>query len=53
MLRDPFSIVTKRVGTVEGQKIDHVTRIEPAIPPMTEVYGLAVILVVGRLGSVF
>ena len=52
----PISIVTKRVGTVEGQKIDHVTRIEPAIPPMTqmtEVYGLAVILVVRRLGSVF
>ena len=53
----PPSIVTKRVGTVEGQKIDHVTRIEPAIPPpmtqMTEAYGLAVILVVRRLGSVF
>ena len=32
MLRDPFTIVTKRVATVEGQKIDHVTRIEPAIP---------------------
>ena len=52
----PLSIVTKREGAVEGQKIDHVTRIEPAIPPMTqmtEVYGLAVILVVRRLGSVF
>ena len=51
----PLSIVTKRVGKVEGQKIDHVTRTEPAIPPpmtqMTEVYGLAVIPVICVIGA--